>query len=84
VTSLIATAESIGLPSLAGWFKEIAAKQKAKRIERDTYNQLSRLTDRELNDMGIGRSDIMSIARGNFYRDVNESVEENKNLRGWV
>ena len=84
MTALIATAETIGLPSLAGWIKELAAKRKAKRLERQTYLELSRLSNRELQDMGIGRSDIMSIARGDFHRDFNESVEENKNLRGWV
>ena len=30
---------------------------------RDTVRQLSALTDRELNDLGIHRSDISAVAR---------------------
>lgn len=37
-----------------------AIKQHAQR--RQTINELSRLTDRELNDLGISRCDIYAIA----------------------
>lgn len=30
---------------------------------RNTYNELSRMTDRDLNDIGISRGDIPYIAR---------------------
>ena len=30
---------------------------------RETYEELDRLSDRDLNDLGIGRSDITRIAR---------------------
>lgn len=33
------------------------------RKVRKTYNELSRLTTRELDDLGISRSDIPAIAR---------------------
>jgi YD repeat-containing protein len=33
------------------------------RKYRQTYNELMRLTERELNDLGIRRMDIRSIAR---------------------
>ncbi len=33
------------------------------RKVRKTYNELSRLTTRELDDLGISRSDIATIAR---------------------
>lgn len=32
---------------------------------RRTVNELSRLTDRELGDLGIGRSEIRTVARAN-------------------
>lgn len=38
------------------WIKRKIKQQKA-------YNELDRLTDRELNDMGISRSDIMYLVR---------------------
>lgn len=31
--------------------------------ERKTYNELNRLSNRDLNDIGIARSDIKNIAR---------------------
>lgn len=33
------------------------------RKYRQTCNELGRMTDRELNDLGIGRSDIARVAR---------------------
>jgi uncharacterized protein YjiS (DUF1127 family) len=33
------------------------------RRYRETVNELSRLSNRELNDLGISRSDIYSVAR---------------------
>ena len=36
---------------------------KARRLITRTYNELSNLTDRELNDLGISRSEISDIAR---------------------
>ena len=75
------TATWVGLPGVANWFKNLSNKIQAKRLERKTYLELSKLSTRELNDLGIGRSDIRSIANGTFYDD---RVEANKNLRGWV
>jgi uncharacterized protein YjiS (DUF1127 family) len=36
------------------------------RRYRETVNELSRLSTRELNDLGITRADIHGIARGTF------------------
>lgn len=33
------------------------------RKYRQTCNELNRMSDRELNDLGIGRSDISAVAR---------------------
>lgn len=54
----------LGLPSVAGWFKKISAAYKHNREVQKTISQLSRLSDRELNDMGISRGDIYAIAHG--------------------
>jgi uncharacterized protein YjiS (DUF1127 family) len=42
-----------------------------RKIQK-TVEQLSKLTDKELRDIGIGRNDIYEIARGNtsVYRRV--------------
>lgn len=75
------TATWVGLPGLANWFKNLNQKLQARRLEKQTYTELSRLSDRELQDMGIYRSDIRSISRGTF---DDSRVESNANLRGWV
>lgn len=38
------------------------------RTYRDTYNELMRLSQRDLADLGISRTDIPSIARQAFKR----------------
>ena len=49
---------------------------------KQTYKELSRLTDFELNDIGICRGDIRNIARGD--RTIVRGIEVNENLRGSV
>ena len=54
-----------------------------KAMIATTRRELRNLTDHELKDLGIGRSDIESIARGTF-NDNRMTARTNKNLRGWV
>jgi uncharacterized protein YjiS (DUF1127 family) len=71
----------MGLPSVAGWFKKIISAYKHQREVNITIAELSRLTDRELNDMGITRGDIYAIAHGD---ETHQRAIVNKNLKGWV
>ena len=52
---------------------------------KQTYKELSKLNDYELNDIGISRGDIRSIAN-DTWEDNNrrDSVRMNSNLRGFV
>ena len=52
-----------------------------QRVQQ-TIKELRQLTDKELNDIGIGRGDIYSIANGD--PDHKRSVQTNSNLKGWV
>ena len=61
------------------WRRNRARKAMIARTRRELRN----LTDHELKDLGIGRSDIESIARGTF-NDNRITARTNKNLRGWV
>ncbi len=45
----------------------IRAARTKHRAYRRTYDELSSLTDRELNDLGIGRSQIGEVARSAAY-----------------
>ena len=59
------------------------AIHKAKKAEyRQTVKELSKLTNFELNDIGICCGDIHNIARGD--RTLTRGVEVNKNLKGFV
>lgn len=53
-----------GANALRGFFKAAAAKLEAHLEYRRTYETLSAMTDRELDDIGIGRGDIAAVARG--------------------
>jgi uncharacterized protein YjiS (DUF1127 family) len=81
MTSITMTAEKIGLTGVANWFKKLAAKYKHHRQAQITIKELSRLSDRELNDMGLARGDIYTVAHGTS--DHVRAVV-NKNLEGWV
>lgn len=50
----------------------------ASRVRKDTITELSKLTDKDLNDIGISRGDIRFIA-DKHYQDI-----VNDNLKGWV
>jgi len=49
-----------------------------------TYRALNELSDHELKDLGIGRSDIPSIAIGTFDDKRMSKATTNNNLKGWV
>lgn len=52
------------ITGLQDLFKSASAKLAAYLEYRRTYEVLSGMTDRELDDIGIGRSDIGAVARG--------------------
>lgn len=64
-------------------FDALVKYYKHKKQVRKTINELSSLSNRELNDMGIARGDIYSVARGTFHREY-PSAKVNRNLKGWV
>ena len=74
MTALIMTADKIGLHSVAEWFKRHQASIARKKLARQTIKELSALSDRELNDMGLARGDIWSVAHG----------DESYKNRGWL
>ena len=59
-------------------------KERAERRAsyKQTYKELSKLNDYELNDIGICRGDIRNIALGD--RTIKRGIEVNENLRGSV
>ena len=87
MTQAILTASNWITEAIYG-FSDLMKAWKLKRarkamIER-TRKELSQLTDHELRDLGIGRSDITSIANGTFHDDRIKKPTTNDNLKGWV
>jgi uncharacterized protein YjiS (DUF1127 family) len=86
MTTLVAnTFEIVGLQSIANWFKNLGAELQRRRNIKHTIKQLSALSTRELNDIGLSRCDIWHVAHTSYPRALRgEAVQANRNLRGWV
>jgi uncharacterized protein YjiS (DUF1127 family) len=54
-------------------YRTFKQERVAKRLAKQTIKELSKLTDKELNDIGLSRGDIWYVAHN-----------QNDNLRGWV
>ena len=63
---------------IASFIKEISVKRKASKLRKNTINELSRLSDKDLQDMGLYRGMIRELAEEHYKAEVN------KNLKGWV
>jgi len=71
--------------TLNNFFKKLINNYQMAKAIRETENELRKLTDAELNDIGISRGDIYSIARQDA--DMKQShliAPFNPNLRGFV
>ena len=85
---VLAAANWLDFRGIVDFFRNINKSLEHSRKVNSTIKELSKLTDRELNDIGIARGDIWSIAHedSSFRRyayDPNRA-ELNKNLQGWV
>ena len=82
MTSTTMTAGTTGLLArVARFFVNLNEKRIQRNAINETIKQLSALSDRELNDMGLARGDIWAVAHGDeSYKDRGA----NANLRGWV
>ena len=64
--------------------KNFLQKLRKSRSQRNTFNELSRLSDKELHDIGIGRGDIIRVAIGDPEYKLVKDYGPNDNLKGWV
>jgi uncharacterized protein YjiS (DUF1127 family) len=67
------------------------ARHEASVTRKQTIKELSRLTDKDLNDIGLSRGDIRYIAQSHYRNIIEENkakkrvhTYQNDNLRGWV
>jgi len=52
---------------IATWFSNTAETMIRRRLERETYRELSMLSNHELADLGLSRSELRSIAHEAAY-----------------
>ena len=84
MTSLTMTAGTTGLLArVAKFFVNLNEKRIQRKTINNTIKQLSALSDRELNDMGIARGDIWAVAHGDPSY-TRSGLDTNTNLKGWV
>lgn len=69
------------IEGLLDFFKSVNEKRIQYKAIRETEKALSKLTNAELDDIGITRGDIYTIARAS---ESIATVRANNNLRGWV
>ena len=84
MSTLTYCADTIGLKFISNWFKRLGEKIEHNRRVYATIHELSKLTDRELNDIGLTRGDIWSVAHGDEDFKRNYDADHNPNLKGWV
>jgi len=86
MTTLVAnTFDLVGFKGLANYFKNLGTELQRRRMIKSTIKQLSALSTRELNDIGIARGDIWYIAHQSYPKALGgDRAEINRNLRGWV
>ena len=76
---------------MANFLRKIVNNWRKDSQIRQTIKELRALTDAELNDIGIGRGDIVSIARGDSDMKLSSRIvyndkvlPVNANMKGWV
>lgn len=70
--------------AIIDFFKSTYESWQDTKCVNQTIKELSALSDKELNDIGIARGDIYSVARGDTTMRRSVDVKHNENLEGWV
>ena len=79
---VLAASEWLDFRGVVDFFRNINRSLEHRAKVNATIKELSKLTDRELNDIGIARGDIYSIAHEDA--SFKRFADTNKNLKGWV
>lgn len=85
--AMLAITKTLDLSFLARPIFLLVEAFKFQSDVNQTIKELSKLTDRELNDIGLSRGDIYSVAHGDATlkrTQVESQTDTNTNLKGWV
>ena len=80
--AIIAASNALHIAAILDFFRDLKRSWDHRAKVNATIKELSKLSDRELNDIGIARGDIWSIAHEDA--DYKRFAETNNNLKGWV
>lgn len=72
------------MKTLVNFLLKIKSQYTHYREVQQTINELSKLTNKELNDIGLSRGDIWYVAHESHKQDKAPDVYANPNLRGFV
>jgi uncharacterized protein YjiS (DUF1127 family) len=75
MTQLVSTLNGwFDLSGIQNFFKSLWISYKSYNAYKQTINELSRLSNKELNDIGINRGMIRSIAMEVYFDNLKEKV----------
>ena len=77
---VLAAVRFLDFSFLSAYIYKVVRYFEDRKTYKETYNQLSNLTDKELADIGLHRGLIHSVSIGAYSPDRSD----NPNLRGWV
>jgi uncharacterized protein YjiS (DUF1127 family) len=80
--AIIAAGNALHIAAVLDFFRDLKRSWNHRAKVNATIKELSKLSDRELNDIGLARGDIWAVAHEDA--DYKRFAETNNNLKGWV
>jgi len=80
--AIIAASNALHISAVLDFFRDLNRKLENRSRINATIKELNKLSDRELNDIGLARGDIWAVAHEDA--SFKRFEDTNKNLEGWV
>ena len=80
MSHVLPVAKFLDFSFIARFAHKLVSRLDERRVQRETYRQLSSMSNKELNDIGLHRGLIYQVAFNNY----SPSRPDNSNLNGWV
>jgi len=80
MSHVLAVAKFLDFSFISRFVYKLVSRLDERRVQRETYRQLSSMSDKELSDIGLHRGLIYQVS----YKNYSPSLPDNSNLSGWV
>ena len=80
MSHVLAVAKFLDFSFISRFVYKLVSRLDERRVQRETYRQLSSMSNKELNDIGLHRGLIRQVAFENY----SPRPSDNSNLDGWV